>query len=152
MNPSEPGSLCSSLAHARSYDGSRRTARGGYERERVEGSNGGAVVRLLVVLAFASMVAASEAADPSAARASHQLKPHPDAKPNIHAPGEVDRPELVPYIVASPASLPGIVMDETEAKLEGTWQYSTHTPPYVGLGYLHDLREGKGAKSATFTP
>ena len=80
------------------------------------------------------------------------MKPHPEARANIHAPGEVDRPELVPFIVADPASLPGIVVDETEAKLEGTWQYSTHTPPYVGLGYLHDLREGKGAKSATLTP
>jgi hypothetical protein len=79
-------------------------------------------------------------------------KPHPDAVPNIHAPGEVDRVELVPFIVADPTSLPGIVVDETEASLEGSWQYSTHTPPYVGIGYLHDQREGKGAKSVTFTP
>ena len=34
----------------------------------------------------------------------------------------------------------------------GDWQYSTHTPPYVGLGYLHDMKSGKGAKSVTFTP
>ncbi len=88
----------------------------------------------------------------AATPAASKLKPHPEAKPGIHAPGEVDRPELVPFIVADPASLPGIVVDETEAKLEGLWQYSTHTPPYVGLGYIHDQREGKGAKSATFTP
>ena len=69
-----------------------------------------------------------------------QLTPHPAAGPNTHAPGEVDRPELVPFIVADPASLPGIVVDETAATLVGAWQYSTHTPPYVGLGYLHDLR------------
>ena len=81
-----------------------------------------------------------------------QLTPHPAARPNTHAPGEVDRPELVPFIVADPASLPGIVVDETAATLVGAWQYSTHTPPYVGLGYLHDLRADKGAKSATFTP
>lgn len=80
------------------------------------------------------------------------LPPHPDARPNVHPPGEVDRPELVPYIVADPAGLPGIVVDETAATLVGTWQYSTHTPPYLGIGYLHDQREGKGAKSATFTP
>ncbi len=78
--------------------------------------------------------------------------PHPAAQPNIHAPGVVDRPELVPFIVADPTTLPGIVVDETDATLVGTWQYSTHTPPYVGLGYLHDLRADKGAKSATFTP
>ena len=80
------------------------------------------------------------------------LAPHPDAVPNEHAPGEVDRPELVPLIVSDPASLPGIVVDETAATLVGTWQYSTHTPPYVGLGYLHDQKAGKGEKSATFTP
>lgn len=81
-----------------------------------------------------------------------KLAPHPDALPNTHAPGEVDRPELVPFIVIDPATLPGIVVDETAATLVGKWQYSTHTPPYVGLGYLHDLRADKGAKSATFTP
>lgn len=72
--------------------------------------------------------------------------------PNTHAPGEVDRPELVPFIVAELAKLPGIIVDETAATLVGQWQYSTHTPPYVGLGYLHDQNAGKGAKSVTFTP
>jgi hypothetical protein len=58
----------------------------------------------------------------------------------------------VPFIVADPAKLPGIVMDETAATLVGKWQYSTHTPPYVGLGYLHDMKDGKGEKSVIFTP
>jgi hypothetical protein len=71
---------------------------------------------------------------------------------NIHPPGEVDRPEMVKFIVSDPASLPGIVVDETAAELVGEWQYSTHTPPYVGLGYLHDMKAGKGTKSVTFTP
>jgi hypothetical protein len=81
-----------------------------------------------------------------------KLRPHPDAVPNTHAPGDVDKPELVPFIVADAAALPGIVVDETAAVLAGAWQYSTHTPPYVGLGYLHDQRDGKGEKSVTFTP
>ena len=80
------------------------------------------------------------------------LKPHPAAVPNTHPPGEVDRPELVPFIIADPAKLPGIVVDEPAATLVGQWQYSTHTPPYVGLGYLHDQNAGKGEKSVTFTP
>lgn len=80
------------------------------------------------------------------------LKPHPKAVANIHPPGEVDRPEMVKYIVADLASLPGIVVDETAAELVGEWQYSTHTPPYVGLGYLHDMKAGKGTKSVIFTP
>lgn len=81
-----------------------------------------------------------------------KLKPHPKAKSNVHTQGEVDKPELVPFIVPDPSKLPGIVVDETEADLVGEWQYSTHTPPYVGLGYLHDQKEGKGEKSVTFTP
>ncbi len=79
-------------------------------------------------------------------------QPHPHALPNSHAPGEVDRPEMVPFIIADPTTLPGIVVDETSAELQGEWQYSTHTPPYVGLGYLHDMKAGKGRKSVTFTP
>lgn len=81
-----------------------------------------------------------------------QLKPHPDAVANTHAPGEVDKPELVPFIVPDPTKLKGIVVDETQARLVGTWQYSTHTPPYVGLGYLHDQKKGKGDKAVIFTP
>src|SRR5215207_9004238 len=101
---------------------------------------------LLVVLMLNPTFADAAAPGPP------KIKPHPDAVPSIHAPGDVDRPELVPFIVADPTVLPGIVVDDTEARLEGKWQYSTHTPPYVGIGYLHDQRDGKGAKSATLTP
>lgn len=83
---------------------------------------------------------------------AEELKPHPQAVANQHAPGEVDRPEMVPFVVADPAALAGVVVDETAAVLQGEWQYSTHTPPYVGLGYLHDRKAGKGEKSVTFTP
>jgi acetyl esterase/lipase len=75
---------------------------------------------------------------------------HPDALPNTHAPGEVDRPEMLAYVVPDTATLEGVVLDETLAELEGEWQYSTHTPPHVGYGYLHDMKQGKGAKSVTY--
>ncbi len=78
--------------------------------------------------------------------------PHPDAVPNTHPPGEVDNPKLVPFIVRTSADLLGIVVDEMDAKLVGKWQYSTHTPPYVGVGYLHDQKQGKGTSSVTYTP
>ena len=81
-----------------------------------------------------------------------KLKPHPKAVANQHAPGEVDNPKLVPFIIEDAKQIPGITVDEIDAKLQGTWQYSTHTPPYVGLGYLHDQKSGKGNKSVTFTP
>lgn len=79
-------------------------------------------------------------------------KPHPAAVPNSHSAGEVDKPELVPFIQADPNNLDGIVIDEMAATLSGTWQYSTHTPPYVGLGYLHDQKSNKGKSSVTYTP
>ena len=88
----------------------------------------------------------------TASLAGEKLAPHPKALPNTHAAGEVDRPEMVKHIVADPAKLPGIVVDEIAAELVGEWQYSTHSPPYVGLGYIHDMKSGKGAKSVTFTP
>lgn len=81
-----------------------------------------------------------------------KVRPHPDALPNPHKPGEVDNPQLVPFIVKVPGELPGVVVDETDAKLVGEWRYSTHTPPYVGLGYLHDQKKGKGHSSVTYTP
>lgn len=77
---------------------------------------------------------------------------HPAALPNIHPPGEVDNMDLVEYVVTDIATLPGIVVDDAEATLIGAWQYSSHTPPYAGRGYLHDMNSGKGAGAATFTP
>ena len=49
-------------------------------------------------------------------------------------------------------TLPGIVLDETNAVLNGKWQCSTHTPPYVGIGYLHDQNSDKGKKSVMWAP
>ena len=80
------------------------------------------------------------------------IEPHPDAVPNSKTPGEVDIAANVKFVVPNPKSLPGIVLDETDAVLKGQWQYSTHTPPYVGIGYLHDQKSGKGKKSVTWTP
>jgi hypothetical protein len=52
----------------------------------------------------------------------------------------------------SPGSLPGITVDDKDAKLTGMWKASTFVKPYVGEGYIHDDKTGKGEKSATFTP
>ena len=107
------------------------------------------LIAVVFFTALAAVLAAPGAPDGAGAA---RLRPHPDAVPNTHPPGDVDNPALVPFIVADPASLPGIVVDDTTATLVGKWQYSTHTPPYVGLGYLHDQKADKGKKSVTFTP
>jgi hypothetical protein len=52
----------------------------------------------------------------------------------------------------APEMLPGIVIDDTQARVVGTWKNSSATAGYVGAGYLTDVNEGKGEKTVTFTP
>lgn len=48
------------------------------------------------------------------------------------------------------AELPGLVLDNLQAKKQGDWADSTHTPRFVEKGYLHDANGSKGQKSVTF--
>jgi len=50
-----------------------------------------------------------------------------------------------------PQKVPGLVLDDTDAALEGAWTKSTHTEPFLGKGYQHDGNKQQGEKSATFT-
>lgn len=75
-----------------------------------------------------------------------------DDSPTLPKPNQVDKPEMIRFIKPDSTELPGIVVDDVEAKLVGKWKHSVHTPPFVGKSYLHDMKEGKGEKSATFTP
>lgn len=77
---------------------------------------------------------------------------NPAALSSTHPPGEVDNAVLASFVIRNADMLPGIVVDDCDAELQGDWQYSTHTPPYVGRGYLHDMNAGKGKKSATYRP
>ncbi|MGE0760670.1 MAG: DUF1549 domain-containing protein, partial [Pirellulaceae bacterium] len=47
--------------------------------------------------------------------------------------------------------LPGVVVDDTQARRVGEWKESQSVRGYVGSGYLHDLATGSGQKSLTFT-
>lgn len=89
----------------------------------------------------------------TAATQPHAAPPlNPLALPSTHAPGDVDNPALAPVVVRNVARLPGIIVDDCDAELQGEWQYSTHTPPWAGSGYLHDRNAGKGLKSVTYRP
>lgn len=46
---------------------------------------------------------------------------------------------------------PRFVVDDVAATLVGNWKHSTYTPRYIGKGYIHDNREGKGRKAAEFS-
>jgi len=73
-------------------------------------------------------------------------------EPKLPRPDQVDKPENIKFIVPDKTKLAGTVVDDTEAKLVGEWKHSVHTPPFVGKSYIHDMKEKKGKKSATFTP
>ena len=54
--------------------------------------------------------------------------------------------------VVAAGDLPGIVVDDSQAKKVGEWQFSQSVKPYIGGGYIHDQDGGKGAKTLTFQP
>ncbi len=60
---------------------------------------------------------------------------------SLHHNGNVD-----------PATLPGIVIDDAQANIVGTWVKSTSVQPYIGAGYLHDNNRPKGELSVVFSP
>lgn len=55
-----------------------------------------------------------------------------------------------PSIDLSKASLPGVVIDDTDAVFTGDWTASSSTRPYVESGYRHDGAVAKGDLSARF--
>lgn len=60
----------------------------------------------------------------------------------------VDRIKSVTGV--NPDSLPGIVVDDTDAVLAGEWIDSTASTHYLKYGYRHDGNTSKGDKTATF--
>jgi hypothetical protein len=56
------------------------------------------------------------------------------------------------HVVAQLKDLPGIVVDDEQAKRVGAWKESQHIQRYIATGYLHDDNIGKGEKTLTFVP
>jgi len=56
-----------------------------------------------------------------------------------------------PRFTFDPKTMPGIVLDDSDAKLEGNWSPSNSSDNYLGVAYLHDENDGKGEKTATWT-
>jgi len=48
--------------------------------------------------------------------------------------------------------VPGVVVDDEQAKRVGDWTHSTFSGTYIGRGYVHDGNAGKGEKTLTFQP
>lgn len=62
--------------------------------------------------------------------------------------GKAPEPTVNSVKSLDPKKVKGIVVDDTEATLVGSWNKSTHSATYLGAGYRHDGGQNKGEKSA----
>lgn len=59
-------------------------------------------------------------------------------------------PEAQGMMNIDPKTLPGIVLDDTQAELQGQWSHSSGFKPHIGAGYLHDDKRADGQSIAIF--
>ncbi len=85
--------------------------------------------------------------------------PYDELRPQLEAGGQIldwtgpVRPPAEEVAEIRPDSLPGIVLDDRQARSRGTWLESASSPNRrVGTGYVHDDNTNKGLCSLTFTP
>jgi hypothetical protein len=64
----------------------------------------------------------------------------------------VSEPTTKPGMPIAKSELPGIILDDTDARVVGEWKHSKFVRSFIGEGYLHDDNTGKGEKTITFTP
>eukprot|EP00913_Durusdinium_trenchii_P013349 g12530.t1 len=105
---------------------------------------------VFMVLAQSAATAAAQAIDQNSAVQDIDVA---KLKKRLLADGQVlvwTGPKRKPPV--DPKTLPGIVIDDVDAKLTGVWSTSRSSSGYIGLQYLHDANEGKEGKSAVFTP
>ncbi len=81
--------------------------------------------------------------------------PYPQLRDRLLAQGQVL--ELPPpsetaevKFSIDPKTLPGIVLDDTNAELSGDWSHSTNFKPHIGNGYVHEAKRGDGKATAIF--
>jgi Protein of unknown function (DUF1553)/Protein of unknown function (DUF1549)/Planctomycete cytochrome C len=83
-----------------------------------------------------------------------ELRRHDEAVAAFQARIKAEKAKAGPAVVKvlPVADVPGVVVDDAQAKKVGEWQHSTHSGTYIGDGYLHDQNSGKGEKTLTFQP
>ncbi len=90
--------------------------------------------------------------------ATVQTLPYEALRARLLAQGQVldipvlpELPKGTPAVVEiDPAKLPGIVLDDSQAELQGKWDRSSSFKPHVGQGYVHDGKRADGQSSAAF--
>jgi len=104
---------------------------------------------VFMVLGQSTATAASMAID---ANSAVQDIPYAKLRERLLADQQVldwTGPKRVPGIDAT--KLPGLIIDNTEAKLTGSWTQSNSTSGFVGSDYLHDNNTAKGDCLAEFS-
>ncbi len=76
-----------------------------------------------------------------------KLKTLKDAVVKTKPPPNPNKPKILAV-----KDVPGIVLDDSQAKKVGVWKDSKYSGSYIGDGYIHDLDQNKGEKTLTFIP
>jgi hypothetical protein len=76
--------------------------------------------------------------------------PYEKLRERLLADGQVLKLDIPATSDAKSIQLDGIVIDDEDAELTGSWQPSSVNGPFVGHGYCHDGNSAKGARSARF--
>lgn len=76
----------------------------------------------------------------------------PALQEKLRAHGALLRTSELKPPYADPRDLPGIVLDDEDATVEGAWSSSRGVGPYVGYAYLHEKAPNNPASRVRYTP
>jgi len=109
-------------------------------------------IRMEPVFMILGQSAATAAALAIDAGIAVQDVPYAKLRERLLADGQIlEAPHLVkPSAGLDPTKLPGVVVDDSKAKLTGAWQESSAEKLYVGDKYQHDGKRGDGLAAARF--
>ncbi len=110
-------------------------------------------IRMEPVFMILGQSAATAAVQAIEADVALQELPYAPLRERMLADGQVlDLPSQVQKKeVLAKNSLPGIVLDDSDAKLTGVWTHSVSASGYVGIDYIHDGNLEKGEKHVVWT-
>lgn len=110
-------------------------------------------IRMEPVFMILGQSAATAAAMAIDADIAVQDVPYPKLRERLIHDGQVlESSDTAPrrQVNIDPRNLPGVVVDDTEARLTGQWTESTALSPFVGVGYRHDGHAADGKSTARF--
>ncbi len=104
---------------------------------------------VFMILGHSAAAAACQSID---ANAAVQDVDYPTLRARLDADKQVLTlpPTQVQHQDIDPKSLPGVVLDDPQARKNGDWLESSSSPGFIGAGYLHDDNVGQGQKSVVY--